>query len=787
MGKAGKLTIIMGLLLSAALPAGTVVSEDAAVAKQEAEDLDFASGLLSREMYDMAISSYEEFLEKHPESRYAEEARYMIAETWFLRKDNEKALSEFQKFLGEGASPSFKADARVRIGQIKYALNDMEKAAEEFKTAAKSPHASEETARAAEYYLAEILVKTGQNDKAREAFEELLEKDKNGPYTGFAAMHLGDLYAEEKRFDRASEMYKLAEESFGEREQGLAEEARLREAEVFGLAGKTGISLEKYREILNTSSDEDTRSRAALGIVSVNYSAGKNDAVINEAKALLPGMKNEESACRVKFLLANTYLGTDRFKEAIEIYGEISGNCLSQRIERRAKLNNCWALYQLGEYDKSLEETGKYLEAYPGEDADEALYIRAKSYGEKGLWEKAIEEYDTILDRHKTSEFTRETLYDKGWAYYRLGDLYSGLETHKRFVTSFPDDERSPGVLLKVAQEDLKRGEHENAIALYGKFLLDYKNDPQRQFAMYQLARAFHEAGRYEEAIETYDDILKDFPSSEITENVFYWRAVAYQKQEDWDKAISDFRQAANEGGELAVKASEAAAFSLYQKGDEPAAADAYYEILSENTAAPAGMQKSIYVWTAEFYTKQRENEKALEVLTALERSHPGSADTDVLYLFGENSRLTGKEEEAVKYFDMALKGGVVSPRKERCYLGKGRALAKLGKREEAINVLEKALAGDRDNVTAAWARMSIGDIYSEDGNFLEAAKQYSMVAILYDDKEISPKALFSAAEAFKKAGKDKEAEKLFRELSERFPGHSLSEKAKQETVKTDE
>jgi tetratricopeptide (TPR) repeat protein len=785
MGRSGKLAIMTVLLLAAILPARTAICDETTSTKQEAEDLDFASGLLSRGMYDMAVSSYGDFLKKNPKSRYVEEARYMIAEIWFLQKDNEKALSEFQKFLRQGASPSFEADARLRIGQIKYALNDLGKAEEEFKEVKRSSHAGKETIEAAEYYIAEIFMKTGQNRKARKAFEDILEKDQKGQYSGFASMHLGDIYSEEKQFDRASEMYKIAGETF--REQGFAEEARLREAEAFSLAGKTDISLEKYRGILNASSEEDIRSRAAFGIVSVNYSAGKNEAVIEEAKALLPEMKSKESICRVKFLLANTYLSANRFKEAIEVYGEISGKCLSPRIERRAKLNNCWALYQLGEHDKSLEEAGKYLAAYPGEDADEALYLRAKTYGAKGLWKKAIEEYDIVLDKYKTSEFTRETLYDKGWAYYQLGNLSSGLEAHRRFITSFPDDERAPGVLLKVAQEDLKGGKYENAIKLYGKFLSDYEKDPQRQFAMYQMARAFYEAGRYGEAIRTYDDILEDFPYSEITGNVFYWRAIAYQKNEDWDSAIKDFREAANKGGELAVKASEAVAFSLFQKGDEAAAADAYYAVISESISVHAGMQKSIYVWTAEFYTKEGENEKALEVLMALEKAYPGSADNDVLYLLGENSRLIGKEKEAVKYFDMALEGGVMSPRKERCYLGKGKALAKLGETEEAISVLEKALAGDRDNVTGAWARMSIGDIYSGEGNFAEAAKQYSMVAILYDDKEISPKALFSAAEAFKKAGMDEEAEKLFRELVEKYPGHSLAEKTKREITKTDE
>lgn len=334
---------------------------------------------------------------------------------------------------------------------------------------------------------------------------------------------------------------------------------------------------------------------------------------------------------------------------------------------------------------------------------------------------------------------------------------------------------------MKVAQEGLKDGRYDEAIGLYERFLSYYEKDPQRQFAMYQMARAFYEAKRYGEAIKTYDKILEDFPYSEITGNVFYWRAISYQKMENWDQAIVDFREAANKGGELAVKASEAVAFSLFQKGEQAEAAEAYYSIISESIGAHAGVQKGIYLWTAEFYTEKQENDKALDVLRALEKTYPGAVDNDALYLFAENSRLTGKEGEALSYYDRALEGGVASPRRERCFLGKGRTLAKLGENDRAIEAFEQALLGDRDNVTGAQARIGIGDVYSSRGEHAQAARQYAMVAILYDDNELSPKTLFMAAQSFKKAGIKEDAQKLLQELLAKYPDHSLAEKAKTE------
>jgi TolA-binding protein len=772
---------VMAVVLAAGCSCAAAKSEELTETRQEAEDFDFANGLLSRGMYDMAASAYGDFLRRYPESVYARDARYRKAEAYFLQKDNDKALAEFTQLLAGDISPAMAAEARLRIGQIKYASGKLEEARLMMEEALTTPGAEEQAIMAAEYYLAELLIKSGKRDEARKAFEAFIERYEQGSYSGFAAMNLGDIYMEEKEYGKAAATYAAAVPVL--EETGLKAEADLREAEALKFSGEKEKALQKYREILSRYPEQEIKDRAALGEVSVNYGAGDNKAAIDSARALLPGMKVAEEICRVKFLLAGSYLNTDRFSEAREIYGEIDGQCASARMERRAKLNNSWAGYKLGLYEQCLKETGAYLNAYPEEEADEALYLRGKTLGAMNRWDEAIDEYDALLDKYADSMFRREALYDKGWACDRAGKTEAGLFAHREFIEEFPGDERSPGLLLKIAQERLQSKEYDQAIELYERFLAEYAKDPQRQFAMYQMARAFYEAGRYGDAIRTYDEILEDFPYSEITGNVFYWRAISYQKQENWDKAIMDFREAANKGGELAVKASEAVAFSLFQKGEEEEAADAYYAVISESIGTHAGIQKGIYLWTAEFYTARQENEKALEVLRSMEKAYPGASGPDVLYLFGENSRLTGKDKDAVEYFQKALAAGAASPRKERCYLGMGRALLKLGEKEKAIAALENALSGDRDNVTGAQARMEMGNIYSEDEDHAQAARQYAMVAILYDDKDLSPKALFMAAEAFKKAGSPGESEKLLRELQERFPDHPMAEQARQGTA----
>ena len=73
-----------------------------------------------------------------------------------------------------------------------------------------------------------------------------------------------------------------------------------------------------------------------------------------------------------------------------------------------------------------------------------------------------------------------------------------------------------------------------------------------------------------------------------------------------------------------------------------------------------------------------------------------------------------------------------------------------------------------------AEARMSIGDIESARGNYENAARSYMSVAVLYEDPDVTPRALEHAYEAFQKAGNEPQATKTLSELKARFPNYTM-------------
>ena len=65
------------------------------------------------------------------------------------------------------------------------------------------------------------------------------------------------------------------------------------------------------------------------------------------------------------------------------------------------------------------------------------------------------------------------------------------------------------------------------------------------------------------------------------------------------------------------------------------------------------------------------------------------------------------------------------------------------------------------------------GDVQFERGNFEEASKAFMGVALLYDDPAITPRALKKAATAYQRAGKNAEADKVVRQLKEKYPNYA--------------
>ncbi|MEM8844847.1 MAG: tol-pal system protein YbgF, partial [Pseudomonadota bacterium] len=80
--------------------------------------------LLKQRRYDESITAFENFLQSYPNSKYAANAQYWLAEANYVTKRYDVALVEFDKVINQYPTSSKVPDARLKIGYTQYELGD---------------------------------------------------------------------------------------------------------------------------------------------------------------------------------------------------------------------------------------------------------------------------------------------------------------------------------------------------------------------------------------------------------------------------------------------------------------------------------------------------------------------------------------------------------------------------------------------------------------------------------------------------------------------------------------
>ncbi len=112
-------------------PAGTGQVVLLGAATDATRDYKTAFTLLKGGKYDDSIAAFELFLQKHPDSKYAANAQYWLAEANYVSKRYPRALAEFATVVSKYPASSKLADARLKLGFTYYELGQYQEARDE--------------------------------------------------------------------------------------------------------------------------------------------------------------------------------------------------------------------------------------------------------------------------------------------------------------------------------------------------------------------------------------------------------------------------------------------------------------------------------------------------------------------------------------------------------------------------------------------------------------------------------------------------------------------------------
>lgn len=741
-------------------------------AKTLRDRLDFAKGLYARDMYDMALEEYETILRDAGGEDAAGEALLGAGESLFFLKRYPEAREKFLAFSRRYPDSPETEKAALRAGETLLYQGDKQEA---FTLFHELRAAKNETVRvAARYYEGKISFDQGYMNAAAAHFREVADAPKPGPYTPFARYYLGEVLL-------AQDLHEEAAMAFAQASK--ASDPLVRQLAFMG-SGKAHAALEKhaeaaefFRQASEPGADESVAEDAILNRMNELVNAERFDELAGVVESEGPRIQDPKKQVEFKLLSAKALSRSGKKEAAQDVYRDVmKADGLKPEETKAAKLGVARNMIAQGQADEALT----FLDS---EDArrdlaeDELIFLRGEALRVKGGKDEAAREYAKIIAMEK-SELKDEAMLARAYLYSGAGDYEKGVEAFRAYLAAYPDAELAPKAFSDLILAEVKLKDHPKAIEDSQRFLDRHPSGAEAQKVHLRLAGLYTEIGRYDLARETYDNHEKRFAGAVNPKEIAMLRAANAQRSGDVRGALRIYRKISAKDlmPERYAELLKNRAFGYITLEEYRSAAHTYLRLFRHYGAHAEDPEA--YLWTADVYANAGAAVKLAETLDLFLQKYGAEAyPAEAAFYQAEADRLAGRHDKAAAGYDRALKGG--GDLAARASLGKGLALAAQGNGAAAEDALEDALrlAGD-DHRLAVRIRMKLGEMYLGSKNFKEAAKTFFAVAILYDDPETVPQALWGAGQAFEKSKDNDKAVQAYRELAERYPQHGLARDA---------
>ena len=400
-------------------------------------------GAFQAERYARAEEILAGFTTRFPAHRQADAGRYVLAWTFFRRRDYASAAAAYERFLAAYTPSSeavpYVADALLRLGDSYYALRRFDDAraayarvpsatpdgqgadyalfqtAQAFAGQGQTPAAIEAYGRLvtdfpASTLFAEALVaraalraSTGDTDGAVADYERVVAERPASPAAPRAVVGVGDVRFDQRRFGEAEAAYRRAlalypaSASAADALEGLAGSL-----DALGRAGE----IEAVADAVEArTTDPDARARIRLRRAQAALEAGDGALAVQRLEALLADNPPAELDAEARLALGGAYLALGRPTDAAALFRTLVARDPQGPLAPEAQLQLADALLAAGDAQGALDAAAAFPALYP-DDAErvaDALRREADALVALGRATDADARLRALLDRHPAS------------------------------------------------------------------------------------------------------------------------------------------------------------------------------------------------------------------------------------------------------------------------------------------------------------------------------------------------------------------------------------------------
>ena len=747
--------------------------------RTDQRQLDYANGLFTRKLYDLAIPEYQKYLDDYPGRPGRANAYFSLGECYRNLNRVSSARTNLQKVLNDYGDSEFAGPAAYALAEMAFADKDYATALPLFhRSAAKSKEPA--VALSARYFEARCLEATGHKEEAADIYVQVAEAGNPNPYREDARSTAASIFAARGRKIDALKQYEaLANES---QKPALKAESAVRGGMIAlelvqadkgkidkAMADRATALLQKARTLPEAGK---FRAIAQVGLRRLQYQTGEYAQLLSDYKKeveKLPGAAQAE----VLLLAANSQRQLGNSKEADTLYRQIIAKYPDREEAKDAAYQRLINVYN-SDPSGLAAAVDEFLATNPtNERADQAKLLKAEALYKQQNYTEAALTYGELRASQLSAKLRAEAAYKLGLCHVQTKNDPGVIEAFTYYVQTFPDSTEVPAALGQRALAYEQNKNYAASLADLNTILIKYPKAREREATLQLKALILGQQENTKGMVETFRQLLKEFPKSSVAAQAQYYIGKAAFEAKDYKTALTALNTARQLNKEQYYNlASVRIILCQFYLKDRSAVTKEVNNFMA--TSPNVNVPPEVLNWLGIEYYNDKDFQAAEKYLSALRKiDNPGSVKPDFLFYLGDAATKLKQLPEAEDAFGKYLQIAKDPAGTAKVLLALGALKITAHKPDEAQKIAEQIMALQPEGRVNAEARLLAGEVQLERGNFDDAGKAFKGVALLYDDPAITPRALGKAALAYRQAGKTDEADRLSHELRERYPNYA--------------
>jgi TolA-binding protein len=455
-----------------------------------------AESYFTLNQYNNAIKEYERVIKISSDDLLKELSTYGLIYCNFNSKNYSRAIQLAQQFLENFTYSKYYNEVKLRLADSYYAQKNFLRASQLYRD-----YFSDPDARGSDYVsyqLAQALFRAGNLEGAIDELKRFLSQYPASRYADEVQYLIGWIRFKQGKYETSIEEYKKVIQLFPS--SPIIPLTYYSIGDAYFNLGSYEKAIESYNQVLKNFPNSPFVIDAMNGIQYAYVAQGKIDIaaqVISDFVLSNPGNPHLDKLLIKK---GDLYFSQRRFQEAISAYREFISFFPNSSLVTSAYYSIAKAFIQIKSYDDALFNLAIIIRNYPNDQlADDAILETGNIYRTINKYDEAIEQFQSLIKNYPNSSLIPEAHYWLGKAYLEKGDVVRAKIQFIDVSLKFKESGFYSRALYDLGKIDFD-SKPDSALS-YFKKVVELRNDEFGAESQYLIGEILLKKKNYQDAI----------------------------------------------------------------------------------------------------------------------------------------------------------------------------------------------------------------------------------------------------------------------------------------------